>query len=152
MEKNKGGRPRLGAEIRRAPLNMKTSPELRGQIEEAARTSGLSMSQEVERRLIESFADEERLGGADTANLVRMLAANITQIESMTKGRWYEDPVCWAAVSKTLPAILRMMRPSPPPDIVGKEMERIIEEVAEPSLVAINEARVSHYRPSIRED
>lgn len=51
----KGGRPRHGLSVKREPLNMRASPELRARIEEAALASGLSLSQEVERRLIASF-------------------------------------------------------------------------------------------------
>lgn len=58
-QKNKGGRPRLGAEVRRCPLNTRTSPEMRAMIEQAAAANGLSMTLEVERRLIRSFEGDE---------------------------------------------------------------------------------------------
>ena len=44
---------------KRHPLNMKASPELRRRIEDAAKKSGLSLAQEVERRLIASFDYED---------------------------------------------------------------------------------------------
>jgi len=61
------GRPRKLASdgsstAKRLPLNMKASPELRRRIEGAAKKSGLSLAQEVERRLIASFEYE---GAAD---------------------------------------------------------------------------------------
>lgn len=44
---------------KRLALNMKASPELRSRIEAAARQSGLSIAQEVERRLLASFDYED---------------------------------------------------------------------------------------------
>lgn len=55
----KVGRPAHGPELKRSPMNMKTTATLRARIEEAARHSGLSMSQEVERRLERSFRDDD---------------------------------------------------------------------------------------------
>jgi hypothetical protein len=40
---------------KRLALNMKATPALRARIEAAAKESGLSIAQEVERRLIASF-------------------------------------------------------------------------------------------------
>lgn len=44
---------------KRVALNMKASTALRARIEEAANVSGLSIAQEVERRLIASFDYED---------------------------------------------------------------------------------------------
>ena len=45
---------------KRYPLNMRTTKELRDKIEAAARQSGLSLVQEVERRLERSFQREDQ--------------------------------------------------------------------------------------------
>lgn len=58
--KNQGRPPEHGpGQTKRAPLNMRTSPDLRAKIEAAAENNGLSLSQEVERRLLASFDYED---------------------------------------------------------------------------------------------
>lgn len=55
------GRPREGADLKTAPLSVRTSPALRHRIDEARAQSGRSLAQEVECRLHLSFdleADE----------------------------------------------------------------------------------------------
>ncbi len=44
-----GGRPRYGQEVKKAPLNLRTDPELRAQIERLAQRDGVSLTREVER-------------------------------------------------------------------------------------------------------
>lgn len=52
-----GGRPSMNGDgqQKRAPISMRTTPALRERIESAAQANGLSIAQEVERRLIASF-------------------------------------------------------------------------------------------------
>src|SRR5205809_4463840 len=61
---------------KRYPLNMRTTRELREQVERAARASGRSLVQEVEYRLEQSFAGDPLVkaltGGGDTA--LRLIA------------------------------------------------------------------------------
>lgn len=49
--KGVGGRPREGAEVKAAYLNMRTSPELRARVAASAKRRGLSIAQEVERMI-----------------------------------------------------------------------------------------------------
>lgn len=44
-----GGRPRHGPQAKKAPLNLRTDPDLRAQVERLARRDGVSLTQEVER-------------------------------------------------------------------------------------------------------
>jgi predicted HicB family RNase H-like nuclease len=46
-----GGRPRHGADVKKAPLNMRTDAALRAKIEMLAQRDGISLTQEVERLL-----------------------------------------------------------------------------------------------------
>ena len=46
---------------KRVPLNMRTTRELRGNLEKAAANSGRSLAQEVEHRLERSFTEEANL-------------------------------------------------------------------------------------------
>lgn len=72
--KNIGGRPpEYGAgQSKRSPLSMRTTPALRLRLEKAAADSGLSLAQEVERRLIASF------DYADAADYLRKALAPLT--------------------------------------------------------------------------
>ena len=47
--KGVGGRPRHGAEVKKAYLNMRTDPELRARVEASPARHSLSIAQEVER-------------------------------------------------------------------------------------------------------
>ena len=44
-----GGRPRHGAEVKKAPLNLRTDPDLRAAIDASAAAHGLTTTREVER-------------------------------------------------------------------------------------------------------
>lgn len=46
-----GGRPREGAEVKKAYLNMRTDPQLRARVGASAARRGLSIAQEVERMI-----------------------------------------------------------------------------------------------------
>ena len=61
-KKPKMGRPPLPPEKRKRPsMGFRPTAELRKQLEEAATASGLSLTQEIERRLERSFGEEENL-------------------------------------------------------------------------------------------
>lgn len=47
--KGRGGRPRHGPAVKKAPLNLRTDPDLRARIERLAERDGLSLTQEAER-------------------------------------------------------------------------------------------------------
>ena len=55
MEGRKVGRPRKGDTVKRAPLNMKTTPRLRDRMQRAADANGRALTQEVEARLDRSL-------------------------------------------------------------------------------------------------
>ena len=58
-KKSKGGRPRNA--VRRVPLSLRVTPEVRSRLEEQANQSGRSISQEAEFRLEQSFKREDLL-------------------------------------------------------------------------------------------
>ena len=57
--KPKGGRPRNA--VRRVPLSLRVTPEVRSRLDDLARDSGRSISQEAEFRLEQSFKREDLL-------------------------------------------------------------------------------------------
>jgi hypothetical protein len=99
---------------RRAPLNMKASPELRARIEAAAKDNGLSLTQEVERRLIQSFNIEDQLGGGRTSIVMRSLVAAVHLAETRTGRPWLEDHVTWHAARQLILDALYQWMPAPP--------------------------------------
>jgi len=70
---------------------MRTSPDLREKIEQAAEANGRSLTQEVERRLITSFIFDDSRGGPHIGAFANMLCAAIQNIELDTGHRWMDD-------------------------------------------------------------
>ena len=95
------GRPPLPPEKRKRPsMGFRPTAEMRSKLEEVAAVSGLSLTQEVERRLERSFSEEENLRWAystfigDEA-LHRVLMAMVVIIRSTEDEhglQWREDP------------------------------------------------------------
>jgi hypothetical protein len=83
---------------------MKATPALRARVEEAARESGLSIAQEVERRLIASIEFDAMHGGPRTADLLRRLAMIIADAEREAGGKWDQDFAAYEAVRAAIPA------------------------------------------------
>lgn len=110
---------------KRSPLNLRTSTELRAKIERAAHESGLSLTQEVERRLIASFEQDETLGGGETAMLFRSLANMVAQVERRTGRAWSSDPVTFAVMFDMISdAIFQAMPMSVEVEAWGDALER----------------------------
>ncbi len=61
MAKGVGGRPREGEHVKTVPIGIRTDPELRAAIEQAAAERGVSMTQEIEARLRSSFEHEQTM-------------------------------------------------------------------------------------------
>ncbi len=85
---------------KRVPLNMRTTREIRGDLEKAAANSGRSLAQEVEHRLERSFIEEANLEWAykqfigDEALHRAIMTANllIRVTQEDTGVPWYQDP------------------------------------------------------------
>ena len=97
----KRGRPALPPEEKKRPsMGFRPTAELRKQIEQAAAQSGLSMTQEIERRLERSFTEEANLQWAyekiiDDEALHRaiMMTNHFIKVsEEETGVPWKQDP------------------------------------------------------------
>jgi hypothetical protein len=115
-EKNKGGRPRQGGEVKLAPLNMRTNPQMREMLEESAAAYGRSLTQEVERRLHTTFIFDEYYGGSHTHTLASLIGSTLRAIEEDTGGDWRKDEATWEASKAAVERLLRWKRPKPEPD------------------------------------
>jgi Arc-like DNA binding domain len=70
---------------KRHPLNMRTTREIREQLEAAAAASGRSLTQEVERRLERSFEGEIDAGAV--TQTIRRLMGSLTNLEGQLQQR-----------------------------------------------------------------
>lgn len=86
------GRQKKPAPGKRHPLNLRTTAETRWLLEDAARASGRSLTQEVEHRLQEAIQGEAALGGVHMAAVLRQLAAAAIEIEQKAG---YGDDRTW---------------------------------------------------------
>lgn len=107
----KTGRPVEGGAPKLAPLNMRTSPQLREQIEKAADLNGRSLTQEVERRLMTSFIFDEVRGGPHIGSLANMVCASIQMIEQDTGHRWMDDFDTFTMVRAAMERLLAWKNP-----------------------------------------
>ncbi len=112
-DRPKMGRPPLPPEKRKRPsMGFRPTVELRGRLEEAAGASGLSLTQEVERRLERSFIDEDRLGGPLVFRLAALFGITMHLVEEVTEEKFKSDPFTFDQVVESWTAILKKLRPA----------------------------------------
>lgn len=139
MTEAKRGRPALPDEQKRQQIGVRTSPTLKAALEQAAADNGRSVAQEAEWRLQRTFEEEERAGGDHTARLLRIVAAEIEKIESVTNKRWSKDLKTWAAVARMFAyGPIRELRPdkSSDDDIVMEAWNRLYAAQQEKKAIA----------------
>lgn len=84
-------RPLEGSEPKRSPLNMRTSSTLRARIEQAAKDSGISLSQEVERRLERSFRDDDVVAAVTARMAACVPAYSLNEVlEALSAARGFK--------------------------------------------------------------
>lgn len=146
MAKSGRGRPSLGDKAKRQPLNMRTDAATRARIEQAAEESGLSLSQEVERRLDMSFQRDDLLGGSHNSTFMRMVFATIVQIEATNGAKWVEDHDTHRAVHAAIESLIKKLRPKtaiPEQDAIEQAQSEYARaaEASEAAQAALNQAR-----------
>ncbi|WP_162561421.1 Arc family DNA-binding protein [Methylobacterium terrae] len=124
------GRPPSGEfKGKSAVFTTRIRPELRDRLAESAESNGRSLSQEVERRLSDSFRLEDRMeyafGSVENFWLMRMiaLAINNAQITHQEGERWRNDPEAFDATLKIVNGVLEALRPGPAPQTTNKKKE-----------------------------
>jgi hypothetical protein len=94
-DKRKPGRPSLGKAGRRQSFTFRIREKVRDLVVAAAQSSGVSVSEEIERRVEESFSKAgvvaEMFGGAETARLLFTFAIAIQEVERATGIPWWAD-------------------------------------------------------------
>ena len=109
------GRPPLPPGKRKRPsMAFRPTPEMHGKLKDATGASGLSLTQEVERRLEQSFRDEDAIGGAETSAVLKLMAAGASIVQHRTGKSWTEDWGTFVAVQKCWKTLVAAVRPDPP--------------------------------------
>lgn len=129
---SRSGRPKEGDKPKLAPLNMRTSPDLRAKIEAAADENGRSLTQEVERRLITSFIFDDSRGGPHIGAFANMVCSAIQMIELRTGRRWMDDFDTFTRVRAATEQLLRWNNPEAPamPSVAKAQRHAIEAEAA----------------------
>ena len=92
---------------------MKTTPVLRAQLERAAEESGRPLTQEVEARLIESFASEELWGGPEIKPILKAAGQAAAGVIAQYQAQPSEDLNVYFAIQEAISRTLRNMLPHP---------------------------------------
>ncbi len=120
----KRGRPKKSAEERRGySLSANITDELKGKLDTAAKSSGRSLSHEVEFRLEMSFEHDEfkRLsdgksehvvGDPGAQKLLATLGSAAGLISERNNKNWWEDPETYDAVCELWKELLVNLRPA----------------------------------------
>ena len=126
--KRKRGRPPLPrTEGKRSAIGLRATAELRKRLEEAAKASGRSLSQEAELRLERTFLQEEiehaSFGGPARYRLMKWLAFSLGLVEDVTGKSWEKDRETFKTGLAAITAILERLTP--------KKAGGLSDEVAE---------------------
>jgi hypothetical protein len=105
--KRKPGRPSLG---KRRSLTFRIRDNVNDLLVAAAESSAVSVSEEIERRVEESFSKAgvvaEMFGGVENAQLLFMFAVAIQEAERGTGKSWWQDVSTSEAVQAAIDSIL----------------------------------------------
>lgn len=107
---------------KRASLTLKVTPEMKQRIDEAARQSGRTQSQEGEARLEQAFSEIDGFGGPDIYQIARLAASAFLfggQYSAKTKGNpdapvseWITDEHCYQQAVLALIDAIASVAPS----------------------------------------
>lgn len=130
------GRPPLPPEKRKRPsMGFRPTTDLREKLEHASATSGLSLTQEVERRLEQSFLDEaalvEAFGGKETYYLLRMLGSVAALIQSRT-GKTIDDWETRLAIISAWKRQIPEWMPAPPDEWEAEQAKLLMMDLPKP--------------------
>jgi hypothetical protein len=111
--KRKPGRPPKG---KRGNFTFRVTEKLRSQLISEAEASGLSVSEEIERRLDQSFNDaaiRDLLGGSHTNALILTIAAAIQVVEIESGKKWIEDHDTNLAMRAAVNGVMELLNTPP---------------------------------------
>jgi hypothetical protein len=124
------GRPPLkSGEAKRASFNTRLRNALKEHLEEAARATGRSLSEEIESRLERSFDRTESLGGLEYEALFQMMAAAARVIEARLGKSPFSDPEASFVARGAWRQIIHNLTSNPLEGEIATEQLRIIDEM-----------------------
>lgn len=126
------GRPPSGPYVdKRKTLSTRITSALRTRLDEAADETGRSLSQEIEFRLEQSFANDkatyEAFGGKHVYALMTLLGSAVSLIESGTGKKWRDDQGTYHQVKVTIDKLLYGLSPTS----AGKRDDKMLLEKAD---------------------
>lgn len=98
---------------KRQQIGVRTSPELKEQLEIAAGQNGRSVAQEAELRLLQSFERDAIKRSPATEILLNVLASDIALVEGRTGKSWADDPASFEAVRLMIESTVSRRKPRP---------------------------------------
>jgi predicted transcriptional regulator len=99
-EKRLGRPPKEATPGKRVSLGLKVTPEIKQRIDEEARRTGRTQSQQAELMIERSFAQEEAFGVAGLRQLAILMASafwSAGRLRAAGKEQWIDDPDCYRA-------------------------------------------------------
>jgi hypothetical protein len=97
---------------RRYPLNMRTTKQVRAQLEAAARASGRSLVQEVEHRITRSMAEDQAFGGPELRQVAYLMATSFAISGQYSAGadvppkEWLRSPARLTAIASVVDSLV----------------------------------------------
>lgn len=120
----------------RASLGLRVTAKLKRDLDEAARASGRSQSQEAELRLERSFLEEQALGGGEMLAVARMMAANFAFAgrqaatakghKDWTAKEWLADHNCYRSAFLAVATNLLGSAPDQSREAVSEMLQTLI--------------------------
>jgi len=111
----KGPRPKGEYVGKSSVFSTRIRPDLRKSLEKAAKTSGRSLSQEVEHRLRRSFAEDEKIadtfGDRRTYRLMRLMSDAIHLLQKENDGHWLDDPFRFRVALAAMRSVVEAIEP-----------------------------------------
>jgi hypothetical protein len=97
-----------------AVLSTRITSDLRRSLDDAARASGRTLSQEIEARLRYSFGENPKID-RQTGVVVEIMGMVISALQNPEKpaARWFSDRYCWHQAISAAVTVLNMFRPEP---------------------------------------
>ena len=109
-EKRLGRPPKAPTPGKRVSLGLKVTSEIKQRLDEEARKSGRTQSQQAELMIDRAFAEEAALGGSGVRQMTHLMAAAFVvagQRDAAGKADWIGDPIAYSAgVAGVLDALL----------------------------------------------
>lgn len=113
----RGRKPKGNYKQKTQVFSSRIRADTKAALEEAAKNSGQSLSQEIEYRLRRSFDEDkgmiERLGGRENYAVLRLIGSvmGVMFNAAGSAGCWLHDPYLFEQLVKTVGVVLQELRP-----------------------------------------